>query len=86
MVGVFTECRKMKLRFYHKVTYSLMICVYAPLAESLTALKSTNEPCHVKNQHFAYAKTKTQFRLAVTARLISPFVFVIQIVQFFYFP
>ena len=35
---------------------------------------------------FAYAKTKTQISFAVTAKLISAFVFTPQIVQSFYFP
>ena len=34
---------------------------------------------------FAYAKTKTQISFAVTAKLISAFVFAIRIVQFLYF-
>ena len=39
------------------------------------------EPCHEKNQRFAYAKTKTQISFAVTAKLISAFVFATRIVQ-----
>ena len=35
---------------------------------------------------FAYAKTKTQISFAVTAKLISTFVFATQIVQSLYFP
>ena len=38
-----------------------------------------------KNQHFAYAKTKTQISFAVTAKLISAFVFATWIVQSLYF-
>ena len=37
------------------------------------------------NRLFAYAKTKTQISFAVTAKLISTFVFGTQIVQSFYF-
>ena len=33
------------------------------------------EPRHEKPQRFAYAKTKTQISFAVTAKLISAFVF-----------
>ena len=33
------------------------------------------EPCHERNLHFAYAKTKTQISCAVAAQLISAFVF-----------
>ena len=38
-----------------------------------------------KNQRFAYAKTKTQISCAVTAQLISAFVFTPRIVQSLYF-
>ena len=39
------------------------------------------EPRHEKTNVFAYAKIKTQISLAVTAKLISAFVFATQIVQ-----
>ena len=39
----------------------------------------------VRKQFFAYAKTKTQISFAVTAKLISPFVFATWIVQSLYF-
>ena len=38
-----------------------------------------------ENRIFAYAKTKTQISFAVTAKLISAFVFAIQIVQSLYY-
>ena len=38
-----------------------------------------------ENRLFAYAKTKTQISFAVTAKLISAFVFAIRIVQTLYF-
>ena len=38
-----------------------------------------------ENKRFAYAKTKTQISCAVTAQLISAFVFATQIVQFLHF-
>ena len=38
-----------------------------------------------ENQHFTYAKTKTQISFAVTAKLISAFVFATRIVQSLYF-
>ena len=38
-----------------------------------------------KTGFFAYAKTKAQISFAVTAKLISAFVFTTQIVQFLYF-
>ena len=45
----------------------------------------TFEPRHEKSKHFAYVKTKTQISFAVTAKLISAFIFAIQIVQSLYF-
>ena len=39
----------------------------------------------MRNRIFAYAKTKTQISLAVTAKLISAFVFATRIVQSLYF-
>ena len=38
-----------------------------------------------ENQHFAYAKTKTQISCAVTAKLINAFVFATRILQSLYF-
>ena len=38
-----------------------------------------------KAAFFAYAKTKTQISFAVTAKLISAFVFAIRIVQFLFY-
>ena len=38
-----------------------------------------------ENQQSAYAKTKTQISFAVTAKLISAFVFATWIVQYLYF-
>ena len=43
------------------------------------------EPRHEKTGFFEYAKTKTQISLAVTAKLISVFVFATRIVQSLYF-
>ena len=40
----------------------------------LPSVKLTFEPL-CENQHFAYAKTKTQISFAVTPKLISAFVF-----------
>ena len=42
----------------------------------------SNEPRREKTGFFAYAKTKTQISFAVTAKLISAFVFASQIVQY----
>ena len=44
-----------------------------------------NEPRREKTGFFAYAKTKTQFSFAVTAKLISGFVFATRIVQSLFF-
>ena len=43
------------------------------------------EPPHGKNQQFAYVKTKAQISFAVTAKLISAFVFTTRIVQFLFY-
>ena len=43
------------------------------------------EPRHEKTAFLAYAKTKTQISFAVTAKLISAFVFALRIVQSPYF-
>ena len=43
------------------------------------------EPRHEKKTDFAYAKTKTQISFALTAKLISAFVFATKLVQFLYF-
>ena len=43
------------------------------------------EPRHEKTSFFVYAKTKTQISFALTAKLISAFVFAIRIVQSLYF-
>ena len=42
---------------------------------SMKFIMIINEPCHEKTNIFAYAKTKTQISFAVTAKLISAFVF-----------
>ena len=52
---------------------------------NLTELQKANEPRCEKNGLFAYAKTKTQISFAVTAKLISTFVFATGIVQSLYF-
>ena len=38
-----------------------------------------------ENQRFAYVKTKMQISFAITAKLISPFVFTTRIVQYLYY-
>ena len=44
-----------------------------------------SEPRREKTGFFAYAKTKTQISFAVTAKLISAFVFAIRIVHFLFY-
>ena len=39
----------------------------------------------MRNQHFAYVKTKVQISFAVTVKLISMFVFTTRIAQFLFF-
>ena len=48
-------------------------------------LPEKNESRRKKTGFFAYAKTKTQISFAVTAKLISAFVFATRIVQSLYF-
>ena len=43
------------------------------------------KPLHEKTNAFAYVKTKAQISFAVTAKLISAFVFVTQLIQSLYF-
>ena len=45
----------------------------------------TFEPVHEKTNNLHYAKTKTQISFAVTAKLISAFVFATRIVHFLFF-
>ena len=51
----------------------------------IVTIETTIEPRREKTVFFAYAKTKTQISFAVTAKLISAFVFATQIVQSLYF-
>ena len=44
-------------------------------------IRTLNEPRREKTGFFAYAKIKTQISFAVTAKLISAFVFATQMVQ-----
>ena len=44
-----------------------------------------NEPHHEKNRIFAHTKTKAQISCAVTAQLISAFVFATRIVESLFF-
>ena len=82
--------RPQLLSEYIQITYAniqiLMLVFVAILSDNeqdFGCLK--NEPRYEKNRLFAYAKTKTQISFAVTAKLISAFVFATRIVQSLYF-
>ena len=55
------------------------------MAKTLVCAQTHRWAESVENQRFAYAKTKTQISFAVTAKLISAFVFAIWIVQYLFF-
>ena len=55
------------------------------ITSSHDLMRGINEPCREKTGLFAYVKTKTQISLAVTAKLISVFVFATRILQSLYF-
>ena len=63
--------------------YCFMVHVLQFNMSLLTSL--VLEPRYEKTRPFAYTKTKTQISFAVTAKLISAFVFATKIVQSFYF-
>ena len=65
--------------------YDLIKVLFPTVKVSSNGFQSTNEPRHEKTVFFAYAKTKTQISFAVTAKLISTFVFATRIVQSLYF-
>ena len=89
-----TVCRSCLIRVY-TVCYS--ICIFrkhylmGQYKLSICKASSSNIKvlCHlslvVRKPVFAYAKTKTQISFAVTAKLISAFVFATQIVQSLYY-
>ena len=52
---------------------------------TMTCCRGTQYELVVRKPVFAYAKTKTQISFAVTAKLISAFVFATRIVQSLYF-
>ena len=55
------------------------------VAGLITPFMMINEPRHEENRLFAYAKTKTHISFAVTAKLISAFVYATRIGQSLYF-
>ena len=68
--------------------FSLNILLFHNLLFRGTILENITkryEPPYEKTVFFAYAKTKTQISFAVTAKLISVFVFATQIVQSLFF-
>ena len=71
-----------KIWFSHHAA-QIMTCVrYCKSPKHWDAL---NEPRHKKTDFCAYAKAKTQISFAVTAKLISVFVFATWILQSLYF-
>ena len=79
---------------YPRVISQVCIYVYGDLSTSisytasisnLTNLKMTNKPPHGKTNNLHRRKTKTQISFAVTAKLISAFVFATRIVQFLFY-
>ena len=83
--------------FGHDYTFRLIIKMikidefqYFSIKPYVVSGDSNTHPQHNwaaswENQQSAYAKTKTQISFAVTAKLISAFVFAIWIVQYLYF-
>ena len=71
---------------YELLENNVYIHVYSPVAGADNPLGSEYfEPRREKTIFFAYAKTKTQISFAVTAKLISAFVFATWIVQFLFY-
>ena len=65
----------------HIVGFPMMWHIYCSAELHIIAY----EPPRGKKQQSAYAKTKTQISFAVTAKLISAFVFATRIVQFLFY-
>ena len=67
------------------ISLTLISCSYCPSfkTQQITA-RAQHEP-RLRKPYFAYAKTKTQISFAVTAQLISGFVFATWIEQSLYF-
>ena len=67
--------------------FSIVYCLNQQMKKnnliSVSGSYMRNEPRH---EHFAYAKTNTQISFAVTRKLISAFVFAMQIEQSLYLP
>ena len=63
----------------------LNISIFIALHFTMKNINYEYEPRREKTVFFAYAKTKTQISFAVTAKLISAFVFATLIVQSLYF-
>ena len=67
----------------HKVVHpGLYLKAHIKLAVAVTNILIRNRTASRENQHSAYAKTKVQISFAVTAKLISAFVFATRLVQF----
>ena len=78
------ECfRKLQTNLVRQI-FALTVSLF--VTRAVTTLKvNIYEPRCEKTGFFAYAKTKTQISFAVTAKLISAFVFATRKVQFLYY-
>ena len=95
MTRLIYSCQKWNLPRGHFKTMGIQmqaaiaVPVFMPYHTQLTGTidfgTQLTEPRYEKNRLFGYAITKTQISCAVTAQLISVFVFATQIVQPLYF-
>ena len=70
---------------YDRGDYNSSFALRAVELKSRVSHDATHMSLFMRKPAFAYAKTKTQISFAVTAKLISAFVFATQIVQSLYF-
>ena len=78
-------CRE-KLLGYFAADMRLCFRIFkSSFSHDATQIWKQFEPLREKNQQFAYAKTKMQISFAITAKLISAFVFATWIVQNLFF-
>ena len=74
--------KKLKISMTYPCKTNTRIHTFIYFQRTITQLDNMSL---VENRLFAYAKTKTQISFAVTAKLISAFVFATRIVQSLYF-
>ena len=77
--------RKKRLKHACKIPDKTRIQKSSQLKHPLSLRTILNELHREKKRSFAYAKTKAQISFAVTAKLISAFVFATRIVQFLFY-